>query len=779
MSLKITTTRALVLLLYFSVFSGNNFHVVGRRTEEYDGFQETLGHLRPRASADVQTKAAQNLIARLLANDSSFFEIDVDPDIIQAGRDVFQLKKIETNKIQIRGSSGVAVAWGLYYYLKTYCNCHISWEGSQIKLPSILPDVDEEVTANDRFRYYQNVCTAGYSSTWWAWTEWEKNIDWMALNGINLALAFHAQEAIWRKVFINMNLDSREIDQHFGGPAFLPWARMGNMRTWGGPLSESWHERTIKLQHLILKRMRELGIIPVLPAFAGHVPRDFLRVFPDARVKKVKTWNDFEDEYCCPYALDPSDSLFKTVGREFLNAYIGEFGTDHIYNCDSFNENEPHSGDPQYLRDTGKAIFSAMTNADPNAIWLMQGWLFVHSKDFWTDDRVKAFITSVPIGKMIVLDLQSEQFPQYERFHSYFGQPFIWCMLHNFGGTLGMFGSSGIINERVIQARNLQNSTMIGTGLTPEGINQNYVIYEFMNEMGYRKKPADLNHWFADYANRRYESADDSVKKAWQILGNTVYNYSELLNIRGHYVITNRPKLNIKPWYWYDLRSFLVVWENLVKTNKETTKNILFEHDLVDISRQALQTTADFIYKDIQESFKEKNISKLRVASASLLELFDDLDEVLGSSPDFLLGRWLESAKKAAGEDDRDRQNFEFNARNQVTLWGPNGEIVDYANKQWSGVVRDYFKPRWALFLGELEAALTQNRPLDSQRVRKRVFNEVELPFSYSRKLYSVEPRGGSLQIAVKLFDKWKLVWHESCDKYYPANRCGSTPPGA
>lgn len=28
---------------------------------------------------------------------------------------------------------------------------------------------------------------------------------------------------------------------------------------------------------------------------------------------------------------------------------------------------------------------------------------------------------------------------------------------------------------------------------------------------------------------------------------------------------------------------------------------------------------------------------------------------------------------------------YEYNARNQITLWGPNGEIIDYANKQWSG----------------------------------------------------------------------------------------------
>jgi alpha-N-acetylglucosaminidase len=37
---------------------------------------------------------------------------------------------------------------------------------------------------------------------------------------------------------------------------------------------------------------------------------------------------------------------------------------------------------------------------------------------------------------------------------------------------------------------------MIGTGLTPEGINQNYVIYELMSEMSYRQKPVDLNSWY-------------------------------------------------------------------------------------------------------------------------------------------------------------------------------------------------------------------------------------------------------------------------------------------
>jgi hypothetical protein len=39
------------------------------------------------------------------------------------------------------------------------------------------------------------------SFVWWDWERWEKEVDWMALQGINLPLAFTGQEAIWQKVF--------------------------------------------------------------------------------------------------------------------------------------------------------------------------------------------------------------------------------------------------------------------------------------------------------------------------------------------------------------------------------------------------------------------------------------------------------------------------------------------------------------------------------------------------------------------------------------------------
>lgn len=51
------------------------------------------------------------------------------------------------------------------------------------------------------------------------------------------------------------------------------------------------------------------------------------------------------------------------------------------------------------------------------------------------------FTVGVPQGKMIVLDLMAETTPIWKETESFYGQPFIWCMLHNFGGNLGMYGA--------------------------------------------------------------------------------------------------------------------------------------------------------------------------------------------------------------------------------------------------------------------------------------------------------------------------------------------------
>jgi len=120
----------------------------------------------------------------------------------------------------------------------------------------------------------------------------------------------------------------------------------------------------------------------------------------------------------------------------------------------------------------------------------------------------------------------------------------------------------------------------------------------------------------------------------------------------------------------------------------------------------------------------------------------------LASGNNFLLGTWLAQAKDIAVNEE-ERRSYEYNARNQITLWGPNGEIRDYANKQWSGVVVDYFKLRWELFLKALEKSLVQRIEPNITEINNRIFHEVERSFTFSTKLYPVETKGIYLFIII------------------------------
>jgi|SRR6218665_113050 len=75
-------------------------------------------------------------------------------------------------------------------------------------------------------------------------------------------------------------------------------SRMGNMRGWGGPLPQSWHDQQVALQHKVLQRMRDFGMIPVLPAFNGDVPDAITRIFPTAKVSHLSKWGSFNATYC-------------------------------------------------------------------------------------------------------------------------------------------------------------------------------------------------------------------------------------------------------------------------------------------------------------------------------------------------------------------------------------------------------------------------------------------------------------------------------------------------
>lgn len=222
-----------------------------------------------------------------------------------------------------------------------------------------------------------------------------------------------------------------------------------------------------------------------------------------------------------------------------------------MYFADPFNELTPPSNDPTYLGNVSKAIFKVMQTIDPNATWLLQGWMFYNGEVFWKHAQMKAFLTAIPLGKMLVLDLHSDQFPQYERTKSYYGQPFIWCNLHNFGGSIENHGSAPLIEKRARNAFNNESLSMVGVGITPEGINQNHVMYEFTMDVAWRgKKGFDTKKWFKQYGSHRYGKMWESNAKAWETLHDTVYNYNGLKHIGGTdpALVVDTPSIKHEAW---------------------------------------------------------------------------------------------------------------------------------------------------------------------------------------------------------------------------------------
>lgn len=385
---------------------------------------------------------------------------------------------------------------------------------------------------------------------------------------------------------------------------------------------------------------------------------------------------------------------------------------------------------------------------------MLQGWLFVNDPSFWKPAQIKALLHGAPIGKIIVLDLFAETNPVYQTTESFYGQPFIWCMLHNFGGNHGLFGKVESVNNGPFKALAFKDSTMVGTGLTPEGIEQNDMIYELMNEIGWRSRPVNLTEWISGYSDRRYGQKHASAQAAWRLLLGSVYNCTQDWKDHNHSPLVRRPSLEMNADVCYYPDSLFEAWRLMHSAAPSLANSSLFQYDLVDVTREAVQLLVTKYYKEIKMAYENEDLEHIMTVGGRLVfDLLPELDKLLSSQPQFLLGRWLESARKMASSKD-EANLFDMNARNQITLWGPAGNILDYANKQLGGLIQDYYKERWSLFLWCLMESLNTEVPFHQDKFNQAVFS-VEKGFTYNGKTYSSTPTGDPIQIVRDIFIKY------------------------
>lgn len=154
----------------------------------------------------IDPGASQKFKIELSEGEPDFFELD------QAGE-----------KVVVRGNNYVSIATGINWYLKYYAGIHLSWNGMQAKLPAVLPPVKEKERreASLKYRYDFNYCTYSYSMAFWDWERWERELDWMAMHGINMALALTGMEVVWHNVLQQLGYTAEEIGQFIARTGFF------------------------------------------------------------------------------------------------------------------------------------------------------------------------------------------------------------------------------------------------------------------------------------------------------------------------------------------------------------------------------------------------------------------------------------------------------------------------------------------------------------------------------------------------------------------------------
>ncbi len=606
--------------------------------------------------------------------------------------------RVDDGVLKIEGSSPVALCHGFYDFVKSNRAGLYSWSGNNIRFPQQLTDgTEKQVVSPFQHHYMFNVCTYGYSMPYWDWERWEKEIDWMALHGIDMPLALVGYEAIIARVWKKMGLTDEEINSYFVGPAHLPWMRMGNVSGIDGPLNEDWHRQQIALQHKILKRMKSLGMKPICPGFPGFIPEAFKRIYPDLHIIQTHWGGAF-----CNWMISPQEELFSKIGTAFIREWEKEFGKNEYYLVDSFNEMEipfPAKGSKEryeLLASYGEKVYQSIRKGNPNAVWTMQGWMFGYQRNIWDYETLGALVSKVPDDKMLLLDLAVDYNKHFwhsevnwEFYKGFYNKPWVYSVIPSMGGKTAMTGILDFYANGHLEALSSPNKgRLLAHGMAPEGIENNEVIYELLSDAGWSDKKIDIHEWLREYSCNRYGSCPAAIGRCWDLLLESVYG---TFTDHPRYNWQFRPgtvrdgSINLSP-------SFFKAIESFVEASGQMKDNPLYLADLAEFTALYLGGKAELLVKAIDKQYEIGDTVRAVKLEKDFEHIMLGMDALLSTHPTLRLERWIDFAHKQAVTPEQRRQ-YERNAKRIVTIWGP--PVDDYSARVWSGLIRDYYLPRW------------------------------------------------------------------------------------
>ena len=712
---KVTPTRELIEFESYEEWLKENHNVDVEALKDANGKYDI-----DKTYTEQDTIAELNaLVGRIIGEKYiSWFEFDVEATNPEGTDNDYYKIEDKNGKIKISGTDGTCIAAGLNWYLKYYCKVHIAQQTKQVNMPESAPNVVEAVFMDTelKVRYAYNYCTLSYSMAFFGYDDWRRELDWLMLNGINLVLDITATEALWVHYLQRLGYNADQAKDYVCGYAYKAWWLMGNLENYGGSVSDQWVLDTLEMARVNQRSLTVMGAEPALQTFVGAMPSTF-----GTLAKKHLVDKGYQDvsKYLAPQGgwsgltrpnvLRTDYDGYTYLAQLFYDSQNYVYGQITDYYCGDVCHEGGKIPEGLAKEDMAYKILQECMAADKDAVWMLQVW--------W-DNPMKGVLDGFGeyrTTNVILIDLAAANNPKYTDKTTwgsgeYGGTPWIFSTLDNYGGRAGMHGKLTTMCK-LIETAKKTSKYISGIGMTPEGTLQNPVMYDLFWEMTWRDTAPNVAKWVGEYAERRYGEATTGVKNAWNSLILSVYKEGSVDGTSVNYCFTSLPKFDYTGGYYVQAYANTTLYNGIVYMMKDFDKysdNECYIYDLVDMMRTYLSNVeTDYLatmknYANLAPSSTEAR-EKYALVQEKYMEVMLLVDELSSYVKDELLGTWIGRVdvwaedERTGKYDDYTIDTMKFNAKCLISAWC-SYSLIDYANRQYSGLITDYYYASWEDF---------------------------------------------------------------------------------
>ena len=614
----------------------------------------------------------------------------------------------EDGKIVLAGNSNLSLAMAYYRYLSDFCGVIITNGDYDISTLGTSPLPTEKITytVKQKIRARTSYEFFALEGNYWGFDRWEKEIDFMAMHGINTPFQPVGFDGVLFKVLSDFGLDEKLCLEFSSGPAFIMRQLTGNVAGFNAINSVDYLERKIYIGKMITEREKHLGMSPVFPAALPSVPFSLRKRYIKMDIFKAPLW------YNLPpiFYIKPENAFFEIFNDRFLKKqreFLGETKTYFFEPLYDVNQ----KGYNSYLSAIGLSISRVLNEFDPDAV------CYTHASainpDFFKEIEGNKFIFIDDMGGTPMLS----------------GKRYVTAVKGNVYGRTALYGD---INK-LCKCPFAEDKNSLGTALEFDTFRENPLLCAAALKTATANEAFDCDSFAADYAKRRYKT--DEYTAQIIKLKNLCYQTDE---VPGS-IICARPTSKISHTAPYDTLEKKYSFSELFDTAKTmlespAKKNDAVRADIQSLLRQALSDLAYPVYLKATEFFYSKNVGNFEQASNLFLEICEDIDRLLKTREDTNFSTKYEEAH-SLGENKEEREQIDINYLLLHTIWGPFDHTIlyDTAWAEWGGLVKDYYAQRWFMYFRSLAVYFDKPKKLKDNS-RKQPLGRNDYKGSYQLK---------------------------------------------